>query len=154
MIRSMHPTDEPAVKDLFYDLSQQTIYYRFMSQMKSLPKRQIKDLVYINHRTDVALVVTLPEAHGDEIIAVGRYYLDERTNLAEVAFIVRDTWQKQGIGTLLLKRLTGIARRNGISGFTAEVLRENRAMQSVLNKSDARITCTPDQNAMSYRFEF
>jgi len=154
MIRSLHPTDEPGVKDLFYDLSQQTIYYRFMSQMKALPKRQIKDLVYINHRTDVALVVTLPEAHGDEIVAVGRYYLDESTNLAEVAFIVRDTWQNQGIGTLLLKRLTDIARRNGISGFTAEVLRENRPMQSVLNKSDARITCTPDQNTMSYRLEF
>lgn len=154
MFRSMHPTDEPGLKDLFYDLSQQTIYYRFMSRMKALPKRQIKDLVYINHRTDVALVAILPEAHGDEIVGVGRYYLDERTNLAEVAFIVRDKWQNQGIGTLLLNRLTTIARRNGISGFTAEVLRENRSMQSVLNKSEGRIKCTPDQNALSYRIEF
>ena len=154
MFRSMHPTDEPGLKDLFYDLSQQTIYYRFMSQMKTLPKRQIKDLVYINHRTDVALVATLPEAYGDEIVAVGRYYLDERTNLAEVAFIVRDKWQNQGIGTLLLKRLGTIARRNGIRGFTAEVLRENRAMQAVLNKSEGRIQCTPDQNALSYKIEF
>jgi acyl-CoA hydrolase/RimJ/RimL family protein N-acetyltransferase len=154
MFRSMHPTDEPALKDLFYDLSQQTIYYRFMSQMKALPRKQVKDLVYINHRTDVALVATIPEAHGDEIVGVGRYYLDERSNLAEVAFIVRDKWQNRGIGTLLLRRLNTIARRNGIGGFTAEVLRENRAMQSVLNKSNARVQCTPDDNTLSYRLEF
>jgi len=154
MFRSMQPTDEPALKDLFYDLSQQTIYYRFMSQMKALPRRQIKNLVYINHRTDVALVATIPEMHGDEIVGVGRYYLDERTNLAEVAFIVRDTWQNRGVGTMLLKKLTDIARRHGISGFTAEVLRENRAMQSVLNKSNAQIQVTPDQNTLSYVLRF
>ncbi len=154
MFRSMEPTDEPALKDLFYALSQQTIYYRFMSQMKRLPKKQIRDLVYINHRTDVALIAVMPEMHGDEIVAVGRYYLDERTNMAEVAFIVRDSWQNRGIATKLLRKLADIARRNGISGFTAEVLRENRAMQAVLNKTDTRVSTTQDQNTISYRLEF
>jgi len=41
----------------------------------------------------VALVLTIPEAHGEDIIAVGRYFLDEKTNRAEVAFLVRDDWQ-------------------------------------------------------------
>ncbi|MBD3422025.1 MAG: GNAT family N-acetyltransferase [Chitinivibrionales bacterium] len=152
--RSMYPTDEPAVRDLFYKLSQQTIYYRFMSRMKNLPRRQIKDLVYINHRTDVAVVATVPEAHGDQIIAVGRYYLDQTTNRAEVAFIVQDDWQNKGVGTMLLDELTKIAKRNGIKGFTAEVLRENRSMQQVLNKSDCNISCTPDDNALSYKLDF
>ena len=54
---------------------------------------------------------------------VGRYYLDPKTNRAEVAFVVRDRWQNLGVGTFLLSYLTNIAKSHGISGFTAEVLR-------------------------------
>jgi GNAT superfamily N-acetyltransferase/acyl CoA:acetate/3-ketoacid CoA transferase beta subunit len=152
-LRSMQPTDEPLVKDLFYALSQETIYYRFMSRMNTVPSKQIQDFVYINHRTDIAIVVTLPEAHGDDIIAIGRYYLDEKTNFAEVAFVVRDDWQNKGVGTFLMKHLATIAKRNGISGFTAEVLRENRAMQRVFSKSEFKTMSTPTDDTVSFRIE-
>ncbi len=153
-LRPMHPTDEPRLSDLFHALSQQTMYYRFMSSAQSIPKTQIQDFVFIDHRTDIAIVATVPEAHGEEIVAIGRYYLDEKTNFAEVAFTVRDEWQRQGIGTFLLKHLATIARRNGITGFTAEVLLDNRPMQAVLNKSEFRVTSKPGEDAYSFRVEF
>ncbi|OGV59995.1 MAG: 4-hydroxybutyrate CoA-transferase [Lentisphaerae bacterium RIFOXYA12_FULL_48_11] len=152
--RSIRPTDEPLMRELFYALSQETIYYRFMSRMKRIPRKEVQNFVYINHRSDVAIVATLPEAHGDDIIAIGRYYLDEKTNVAEVAFVVRDDWQNNGIGTFLLKHLSTIARRNGISGFTAEVLRENKAMQKVLHKSEGKITSSLKQDVHSFRIDF
>ncbi|MCK5850491.1 MAG: GNAT family N-acetyltransferase [Kiritimatiellae bacterium] len=152
--RPMHPTDEPRLKELFHALSEQTIYYRFMSQTKYIPVKQIQDFVFINHRTDIAIVATVPEAYGDEIVAIGRYYLNEKTNFAEVAFVVRDQWQKKGLGTFLLKHLATIAKRNGISGFTAEVLLENRPMQAVFNKSEFRVTSKPGDGLYSYRIEF
>lgn len=152
--RPIHPTDEPRMRDLFYALSQQTIYYRFMSNMKRIPRRQIEDFVYIDHRNEVTIVGTLPEAHGEEIIAMGSYYLDPKTNLAEVAFIVRDEWQRRGIGTFLLQYLARIARRNGIRGFTAEVLRDNRAMQAVINKSNTKVRSTLSDNVYSYEMSF
>ena len=152
--RPIHPTDEPGMRDLFYALSQETIYYRFMSRSKHIPRREFQDFIYINHRSDIAIVGTVPEAYGDEIVAIGRYYLDEKTNNAEVAFVVRDNWQNRGIGTFLLRHLTTIARRNGIRGFSAEVLRENRAMQRVFEKSEHKITRTPSQDVVSYRIEF
>ena len=151
--RSMQPTDEPLVKDLFYALSQETIYYRFMSRMNTIPTKQIQDFVYVNHRTDIAIVATLPEAYGDEIIAIGRYYLDEKTNFAEIAFVVRDDWQNKGIGTFLLKHLATIAKRNGISGFTAEVLRANVAMQYVFGRSAFKTKSTPKDDVISFRIE-
>ena len=100
--RSIRPTDEPRLRDLFYALSQKTIYYRFMSHMTRMPRKQIQDFVYINHRTEVAIVGTITEASGEDLIAIGRYYLDETTNMAEVAFVVRDNWQTKGIGSFLL----------------------------------------------------
>ena len=75
------------MKDLVYTLSQETLYYRFMAPMKQFSEKQIQDFVYIDHRSEVAIVGTLPEAHGEEIIAVGRYFLNPKTNRAEVAFV-------------------------------------------------------------------
>jgi len=148
--RPIHPTDEPAMRELFYTLSKETMYYRFMTHTKSIPRKEFQDFVYVDHRKDVAIVGTLPEAYGEEIIAIGRYYLDERSNWAEIAFVVHDNWQDRGIGSFLLRHLATIARRNGIHGFTAEVLRENRAMQRVFQKSEYEISSVPTEDVYSF----
>ena len=152
--RPIHPTDEPRMRHLFHELSQQTIYYRFMSNVKHIPRKQIQDFVYVDHRRDVAIVATVPEAFGEDIIAVGRFYLDPSTNRAEVAFVVHDQWQRRGIGSFLLQHLIKIARRNGIGGFTAEVLRENRAMQAVFNHSNCKVTSHLNEDVYSYSLDF
>jgi N-acetylglutamate synthase-like GNAT family acetyltransferase len=152
--RPIHPTDISIMKDLFYDLSQQTVYYRFMKEMSHIPYKQIQDFVYVDHRNEVAIVGTLPEAHGEDIIAIGRYYLDPKTNRAEVAFIVRDQWQNRRIGTFLLKYLMNIARRHGISGFTAEVLRENKAMQAVFNTAPCSVRSHLEEGVYSFELTF
>ncbi|MBW1767009.1 MAG: GNAT family N-acetyltransferase [Deltaproteobacteria bacterium] len=152
--RTIKFTDARLIKDLHYRLSEETIYYRFMKDMKYIPHKQIQDFVYIDHRHDMAIVGTLPSASGEEIIAIGRYYLDPKTNRAEVAFVVRDDWQNRGIGTFLLKTLVTIARRNGISGFNAEILNTNRAMQYVVYKIDCKISSTLNDGVYSYRIDF
>jgi len=152
--RPMHPTDEPRVRDLFHSLSKQTMYYRFMSNVARLPQRQIQNFVYVDYRDEMAIVGTIPEAYGDQIIAVGRYYLDPGTNRAEVAFIVRDNWQNRGIGTFLLKYLATIARGQGIAGFTAEVLADNMPMLAVLRKSGFRLRSQLDGRVHSIELDF
>lgn len=152
--RPIHPTDEPRMRDLFYKLSEATIYYRFMGYQKIVPRRQIQDFVYIDHRNDVTIVGTLPEASGEEIMAIGSYYLDPKTNLAEVAFVVSDNWQNKGIGTFLLRHLMRIARRNGIRGFTAEVLVDNKAMQAVINKSNTKVKSKVGTGVISFEMDF
>jgi GNAT superfamily N-acetyltransferase len=152
--RSIQPTDEPLIRDLIYTLSQETIYYRYMSHMKRMPRKQLQNFVYIDHRNEVAVVGTLTEASGEEIICVGRYYLDPKTNRAEVAFVVRDAWQNRGIGTFLFKHLVSIAKRNGIAGFTAEVLRDNKAMQSVFNHSGLKVRSNLSEGVYHFEMDF
>jgi acyl-CoA hydrolase/GNAT superfamily N-acetyltransferase len=152
--RAMNPTDEPGTRDLFYSLSQETVYYRYMSHMKRIPRKQLQNFVYVDHRNEVAIVGTLPEAWGEEIIAIGRYYLDQKTNRAEVAFVVRDDWQDRGIGTFILKHLVNIAKRSGIAGFTAEVLRDNKAMQNVFNHSGLKVRSKLSEGVYHFDMDF
>ncbi|MFH0917382.1 MAG: GNAT family N-acetyltransferase [bacterium] len=152
--RPIHPTDEVATRDLFYALSQETVYYRYMSHMKRIPRKQLQNFVYIDHRNEVAIVGTLPEAFGEDIIAVGRYYLDAKSNRAEVAFLVRDDWQDRGIGSFILKHLVNIAKRNGIAGFTAEVLRDNKSMQAVFNHSGLMVRSKLSDGVYHFEMDF
>lgn len=152
--RSIQPTDEPYIRDLVYALSKETIYYRYMSRQTAFSHKMIQDFVYIDHRKDVALVGTVPEAHGEDIVCVGRYYLDEETNHAEVAFVIRDDWQNKHIGSFLFKKLAEQAKRNGITGFTAEVLRENTRMQSIFNHSGFQVKTKLQEGVYSYIMDF
>jgi acyl-CoA hydrolase/GNAT superfamily N-acetyltransferase len=152
--RAMQPTDEPGTRDLFYSLSQEAVYYRYMSHMKRIPRKQLQNFVYVDHRNDVAIVGTVPEAHGEDIIAIGRYYLDQKTNRAEVAFVVRDDWQKRGIGGFIMKHLANIAKRNGIAGFTAEVMRDNKPMQAVINHSGMKVSSKLNEGVFHFEMDF
>ena len=153
--RPVHPTDEPRMRDILYALSQETLYYRFMTRSPLFfGHKQIHNFVYIDHRKDVAIVATVPEAHGEEIIAMGRYYLDEKTNRAEVAFVIRDEWQNRGLGSFLFRHLVTIAKRSGISGFTAEVLYDNKRMQAIFNHSGFRVKSRLQEDVYSFEIDF
>lgn len=153
--RPVHPTDESRMRDILYALSQETLYYRFMSRSpKFFGHKQIHNFVYVDHRKDVAIVGTVPEAHGEEIVAMGRYYLNEKTNRAEVAFVIRDEWQNRHIGSFLLKHLVTVAKRSGISGFTAEVLRDNKRMQAIFNHSGFKVKSSLEEDVYSFQIDF
>ncbi|HLL84646.1 MAG TPA: GNAT family N-acetyltransferase [Longimicrobium sp.] len=90
----------------------------------------------------MALVVGLPDT--DELIAMARYDVDPATRLADIAFVVRDDWQRRGVGTLLLRRMTEIARARGLAGFTAQVLATNKPMLMLLYQSGLKLRTTTD----------
>ena len=153
-LRAVLPTDEANMRDLVYNLSRETVYYRFKSRQLTFSPQQIQDFVYVDHRREVTIVATVPEAHGEIIIGVARYYLHEESNRAEIAFVVRDTWQNMGIGSFLYRHLASIAGRNGIAGFSAKVLRENQRMQTIFNHSGHAVTTSFEQGIYSFIIDF
>ncbi|MDA0749053.1 MAG: 4-hydroxybutyrate CoA-transferase, partial [bacterium] len=74
--RSIEPTDEPLLQDMFYRSSEQTIYLRFFSYLKAMPHRQAQGLVNVDYTDHLALVATTYEGDREVIVAVGRYYRD------------------------------------------------------------------------------
>ncbi len=135
--RPAKPTDEEMMRDLFYRLSEQTIYQRFFRSLKSLPHRDLVHFVHIDFTDEMGVVgiVEDPEKpEREEIVCIGRYFVNRATNIAEVSYLVRDDFQHRGIGSFLVRYLSRIARENGVAGFDAEILPDNSAAMKVLHR--------------------
>lgn len=61
-------------------------------------------------------------------------YVGVGPSLAEVAIEVADRVHGEGLGTILVGRLAGIAERRGIRRFVAEVLSENKEVLDVFRE--------------------
>jgi acyl-CoA hydrolase/RimJ/RimL family protein N-acetyltransferase len=153
--RTSHPSDKTAIKEMLYSLSDDSIYKRFISHVKQFPFQQIKKFLYIDHRSDEVIVGTIPKKKsGSKIVAVGGYYLDPKTNRAEVAFVVRDEWQGRGIGKYMLRLLTTMAKGHGLRGFTAETMVNNMLMRRVFENSGLSVKTTFEDGMIFFQMDF
>ncbi len=135
--RPIKATDEEMMKDLFYRLSEQTVYQRFFRSLRSMPHRGLVHFVHIDYSHEMAIVgvVQDPEhPEREEIVCVGRFFMNRATGIAEVSYLVRDDYQRRGIGSFLVRYLSRIARNTGVEGFVAEILPDNVAATKVLHK--------------------
>ncbi|MEK6986703.1 MAG: GNAT family N-acetyltransferase, partial [Candidatus Thermoplasmatota archaeon] len=135
--RPIKMTDEEMMKDLFYRCSEHTIYHRFFHSLKSMPHRDLVHFVHLDYSNEMGIVGIAQDPEQperEEIVAVARYYLNRNTNFAEVSYLVRDDFQRRGIGSFVVKYIARIARENGIAGFDAEILSDNPPAMRVLHK--------------------
>ena len=134
LIRPVRLNDEPLLKEFFYSLSENSLYRRFISMRKDMPHERLQPFVVIDYSKEMVLLAVLQKGEREEVVGMGQYYLDETTHTAEVGFAVKDAYQNKGIGTELLAYLTFLAKREGLLGFYAEVLVENRPMLHLFEK--------------------
>ncbi|MBD3349485.1 MAG: GNAT family N-acetyltransferase [Candidatus Eisenbacteria bacterium] len=136
LLRPVKISDESLLKDFFYSLSDESIRKRFMSSRTDMPHERLQDFVVIDYTREMVILAVRREDHveNEEILGVGQYGIDEQSHTAEVALVVRDDHQDKGVGTELLRYVTQLAQRQGLLGFTAEVLYENVAMLHLFEK--------------------
>lgn len=150
--RPIQPTDERALKELFYSHTPSTIYQRYFTELKHLPSETVQRMVTLDYRDAIAIVGEVPVRGRKRLMAVGRYYRNPATNWAEVAVVVQEDYRKHGIATYLLRRLAKIAEEQGIIGFTADVLPENSAMLNSFRKVAAPIEVHTKDGVVSVKF--
>ncbi len=151
--RPVKPTDEPALTEMLYSLSNTSVHLRYFTHTATFPHREVQRQTNIDYKNDLAIVGCVPGVGGEEIVAIAQYFLDPQTQSAEVAFVVHDEWQKKGMGTFLLQYLIDIARERGIKTFTARVLPNNRAMLTLFEHTGANMTKEFDGEAFNLSFD-
>jgi len=135
LLRPVKITDEPLLKEFFYDLSDKTIYRRFFTLRHDMHHDRLQQFVIIDYTKEMVINAVIKDGEREIISGMGQFIIYETAMTAEVAFIVKDGFQNRGIGTELLTYLTYLARRQGLVGFTAEVLLENKPMLHVFEKA-------------------
>jgi acyl-CoA hydrolase/RimJ/RimL family protein N-acetyltransferase len=138
-LRPVKITDEHSLKDFFYSLSGDSMYHRFISIRADMHHDRIQQFVVIDYTKEMVILAAEQEGDKEVITGMGQYFINENTHTAEVAFLVRDEYQGQGIGTELLLYLTYLAKKNGLHGFTAEVLEDNKPMLQVFENAGFEI---------------
>ena len=133
-LRPVKISDEPLLKDFFYSLSEKSMYRRFFSQRKDMPHERLQDFAVIDYTKEMIILAVVDRKHKEKIVGIGQYGIEETKHSAEAAFAVRDDYQDTGISTELIVYLTFLAKRQGLLGFTAEVLVENKPMLRVFEK--------------------
>ncbi len=133
-IRPVRPTDERRIQELFHGLTDNDRYYRFFSNITSLPHEAAQKLCRTNYRDEMGVVATIPRGDDEALVGAGQYILNRRLNLAEFAVMVHKDHRNRGIGTAIIRHLIRVARGQGIAGLRAQVLPHNRPMLHIVKK--------------------
>jgi acyl-CoA hydrolase/GNAT superfamily N-acetyltransferase len=153
-LRPVKISDEPLLKDFFYSLSDRSLNRRFLSKRKDMPHERLQDFVIIDYTREVVILGVVGSAENELIVGVGQYGIDEESHTAEVAFAVRDDHHNRGIGQEMLSYLTYLAKREGLLGFTAEVLIDNKPMLHVFEKGGFDIKKKSDAGVYDLKMAF
>ncbi|WP_050742258.1 GNAT family N-acetyltransferase [Symbiobacterium thermophilum] len=126
-IRPCTPADAPLIAAMYQRLSPRSMRFRYCS---GLHIHEEEEAARLCGGDPDAGVVLLALSEG-EVVAVGELgQVDEEC--AEIALLVRDDCQGEGIGTALGQELVEAARERGFTRLVAYMLAENQAMRRII----------------------
>jgi ribosomal protein S18 acetylase RimI-like enzyme len=132
-IRALRQEDEADMLAAIEKTSARSLQRRFFVMKRHFSDKERAFFMDVDFKNHVAIVALADDADRNIIVGGGRYIVFE-PGRAEMAFVVIDTWQGRGIGSILMRHLIKIATDAGLQELTAEVLPENTAMIRVFGK--------------------
>jgi acetyltransferase len=152
-IRPIRPEDEPLMVKFHKTLSDRSVYLRYFASL-SLKRRveheRLLRICFGDYDREIVMVTerTDPRTRDHTIIAVGRMNRLRDRDHAEVAVLVSDDYQNQGLGEELLSRVVQIAREESIVQVSAEMMPENVAMRMIVKRLGFRLRSSEDLSSM------
>jgi acetyltransferase len=148
LIRPIRPEDEPLMVHFHQTLSERSVYLRYF-QVSKLDHRttheRLTRICFTDYDRDIVLIAIATGTDNQSLIAgVGRLSKLHGSNEAEFAMLISDQYQRRGLGTELLRRVTEIGNAEGLQRISALVLRENNEMQAVGRRLGYTIRSTDD----------
>ena len=143
-IRPIRPEDEPAMVQFHKKLSDSTVYMRYLGFMKleqRIAHERLTRICFIDYDREMVLLAELPgPPSGDgEIVGIGRLSKSHGRKEAEFAVLIRDDFQKLGLGSEFLRRLLNVAQDEELYRVFAVMSAENIAMRKMAMRAGFRL---------------
>jgi RimJ/RimL family protein N-acetyltransferase len=139
VIRPIEPGDKDRLVNGLRQLSEESIRKRFLAAKPRFSRAELRYLTEVDGVTHIALVAVL-ERDPDHLVAVARCVrLPDRPGTAEMAIVVGDPWQGQGLGRELARRLADAALAVGTRRFAATMLGDNEAARRLMRTFSRRL---------------
>jgi RimJ/RimL family protein N-acetyltransferase len=139
LIRAIEPGDKDRLVNGLRQLSEESIRKRFLAAKPRFSRSELRYLTEVDGINHIALVAVL-EDDPDQLVAVARCVrLPDRPGTAEMAIVVGDPWQGQGLGRELARRLADAALAVGIRRFAATMLGDNQAARRLMRTFARRL---------------
>ncbi len=143
LIRPIEPGDKDRLVNGLRQLSEESIRKRFLAAKPRFSSSELRYLTEVDGINHIALVAVL-EDDPDQLVAVARCVrLPDRPGTAEMAIVVGDPWQGQGLGRALVHALADEAVAVGIRRFAATMLGDNEAARRLMRTFSARLAEAP-----------
>ncbi len=153
VIRPIVHEDRGALKSFFGRLGSETKFLRFHYTKTSISDQELDSYCDCDYVGTYALVAERTRAGSTDIVGVGRYDRLRDDHCAEVAFVVEDGEQGNGIGTILLGELAVVGNTSGLDTFVAETVTYNEIMLSIFRKFDPNLKRTVDGDSCRVTFK-
>ena len=138
-IRPIEPGDKARLAEGLRRLSAETIRKRFLAAKPGFSSAELRYLTEIDGVNHIALVALL-EDDPDVLVAVARCVrLPDRPDTAEMAIVVGDPFQGQGLGRALANALADAALASGIRYFAATMLADNEPARRLMRTFARRL---------------
>jgi acetyltransferase len=151
-IRPIRPEDEPLIVKFHETLSEESVYNRYFAALKlsqRVAHERLTRICFNDYDREIALVAELKVPKGEEkkILGVGRLSKQHTPGEAEFAVLINDEWQRQGLGSELLRRLIEIGRDEKLKHLSGAILADNHAMQHICRKVGFKVVHNSDTNS-------
>lgn len=126
-IRPVRTTDEAAVADLFRHVSDEDLYFRFLTALRQVPPRLITEMVDIDYDRRMHFLAFA----GEQLIGSALLAGDDDHARAELALAVREGWKGKGVSWALV--------RHALRYAEAEGYRQIESIESAANAAALRL---------------
>jgi acetyltransferase len=145
LLRPIKPEDEPLWEEMFESFSEESIRYRFFQIIKDTPHETRVRYCNIDYDREIAIVPELTDKDGKrKILGVVRVGIEPDGKAGEIAFIVADPWQCQGLGTKMVDYAIEIAKDMKLEKLYAIMLLDNLRAINLMKKMGFTITYSED----------
>ncbi|GKS91512.1 bifunctional acetate--CoA ligase family protein/GNAT family N-acetyltransferase [Acidovorax sp. SUPP2539] len=153
LVRPVRPDDAQMLQKLVKELSPESRYFRFISQIAELPASMLARFTLIDYDREMALVAVYRERSAGEdgeiigterIVGVSRYVTNPDQSSCEFALVVADDFNGRGLGSRLMLSIMDVARDRGLSEVDGLVLANNPSMLKLMRRLGFEVKAYPD----------